>query len=119
MPPLIALSAGTGFTGGNINPGMAVQVGATYGTNGSLAKWRARHMDTRVMPATGLDPHVPIWNELKPALWHERVVDNPANVVANTAKPNGPVAFSPPGPAQSTANALLLAEQNASPPAVL
>lgn len=114
MPPLIALSNGTGYTEVPINPGVVVQVGSTYGTQGSQSKWRARFMDTRVMPTTGLDPHVPIWNYLAPALWHERVVNHPSDVVLQTAKPYGAVAFTPPGPAQSTANAALDASTAAS-----
>lgn len=112
MPPLIALSNGTLYTNVPVSPGMAVQVPANYGTKGSQAKWRARYMDTRVMPTVALDPHDPVWNYLAPAAWHERVVDNPSNAVQESAIPGGPVVFTPPGPGQSTANALYDATQN-------
>lgn len=107
MPPLTALSKGTTYTGNVVNPGYVEQVPSTYGTLGSLARWRDRLMDTRVMPTTGFDPHNPLFNECGPAAWHDRVVDNMADVVEEQAIPGGPVVFVPAGPAQSNANAAL------------
>lgn len=105
MPPLTALSSGVTYDGTPINPGFVESVPSTFGTNGSKAKWRDRLMDTRIMPTTGFDPHNPLYNECGSAAWHDRVVDNMADVVAEQAIPGGPVVFVPAGPAQSAANA--------------